>query len=91
MWEGNPLADFTPKDQFQQFVVDKLEYHTEKIDIIDTDLKDIQAQCPVWEIESRVIQLENDKKWYTKIIGVVGGFIGGIVMVIGQWFLQKHK
>ena len=64
--------------------------HTEAIDNMKESIDEHNAQCPVWEIETRVTKLETDKRWYSKIVAIVGGFIGGVSMVAIDFFLNRR-
>jgi hypothetical protein len=85
------MADFTPKDQFQQFVVDRLESHTEKIDRVQEEVGELRASCPVWEVETRVTELEMNQKWYKKIYVVVTGAIVATLAITFEWLLHRSK
>jgi len=63
--------------------------HTEAIKGIQNEVSELRAECPVWEVKTRVEKLESDQRWYTKIIGVVGGFIGAVTVVAVEWLFHK--
>ncbi len=65
--------------------------HTEAIKGIQNEVSELRAECPVWEVQTRVDKLETDQKWYRKITGVVGGFIGAITVVIVEFFIHRSK
>jgi len=64
--------------------------HTEAIKNVQNELSELRADCPVWEVEGRVQRLETDKKWYQKIVAIVGGVIGGVLMVAIEWLLNRR-
>jgi len=65
--------------------------HTEAIDNMKESIDAHNAECPVWEIETRVTKLETDKRWYSKIVAFVGGVAGAGFILFGEWFLGRHK
>ena len=64
--------------------------HTEAIKGVQNELSELRAECPVWEVKTRVERLESDQRWYKKIVGVIGGFVGAIVVVITEWLFNRN-
>ena len=73
-----------PQSQFEQFVVDKMEYHT-KI------LEKLPCQKEDYDIPSRVQSLESDAKWYKRIFNVIWGVTGGVIVVVVEWILSRNR
>lgn len=69
---------FQPKSQFEQYVYDKFERHTEIMEAQEAE-----------RLPQRVQALESNAKWYKNIAIVVGGLIGGFCTLVTQYFIER--